>query len=267
MNAIVTRSGRILKSEISKKSDAKNSPSNGQIGNEGDENTLVEEVNKEQEKMTNYAKFLKKILSGKRTCDVAETVNLTENCSAIIINKIPHKLKDPENFSIPWAIYKMQIDNALCDLRASVSVMPYSVYQRLEKGELLSTNITLQLANRSIRIPRGKVEDVPLRVGKFIIPIDFVVLDIDEDYKISIILGRPFLATLGALIDVKSSKISLKIGDEGVEFYLNESMKYPSSSHENCMGVKILDNLVHSMHEHLLTTNDPLECVLLNKER
>ncbi|XP_021735732.1 uncharacterized protein LOC110702336 [Chenopodium quinoa] len=152
----------------------------------------------------------------------------------------------------------MQIDNALCDLGASVSTLPYSVYQRLEKGELLPTNITLKLANRSIKIPRGKVEDVPLRVGKFIIPVYFVVLDIDEDSTIPIILVRPFLATSGALIDVKSAKISLKIGDEGVEFDLNESIKYPSSSLENCMRVEILDNLVHSMHEHLLTTNDPL---------
>ncbi|XP_021774129.1 uncharacterized protein LOC110738069 [Chenopodium quinoa] len=159
------------------------------------------------EQMPNYEKFLKEILRGKRTCDVAKTVNLIENCSAIIMTKIPPKLKDPRNFYIPYAIYKMQIDNALCDLGASVSIMPYSLYQRLEKGELLPTNITLQLADRSIRIPRGKVEDVTLRVGKFIIPVDFFVLDIDEDSTIPIILGRPFLATSGALIDVKSAKI------------------------------------------------------------
>ncbi|XP_021759100.1 uncharacterized protein LOC110723994 [Chenopodium quinoa] len=219
------------------------------------------------EQMLNYAKFLKEILSGKRTCDVAKIVNLTKNCNAIIMNKIPPKLKDPGNFFISCVIYKMQIDNALCDLGASVSIMPYSVYHRLEKGELLPTNITLKLADRSIRILRGKVEDVPLRVGKFIISVDFVVLDRDEDSKIPIILGRTFLATLGALIDVKSAKISLIIGDEGVEFYLNESMRYPSSSLENFIRVEMLDNLVHSMHEHLLTTNDPLDCVLFNKEK
>ena len=125
--------------------------------------------------MPNYTEFLKDILSGKRTCEVVETINLTENCSAIIMNKMPPKLKDPGNFSIPCAINKMQIDNALCDLGASVSIMPYSVYQRLELGELLPSNITLQLANRSIKFPKGKVEDVPLRVGKFVFPVDFVV--------------------------------------------------------------------------------------------
>ncbi|XP_021745348.1 uncharacterized protein LOC110711276 [Chenopodium quinoa] len=145
--------------------------------------------------MPNCAKFLKDILSGRRTCDVVETVNFTENCSAIIMNKIPPKLKDPGNFSIPCAINKIQIDNALCDFGASVSLIPYSVYQRLELGELFPFNITLKLADRSIKFPKGKVEDVPLRVGKFVIPVDFVVLEMDGDATIPIILGRPFLAT------------------------------------------------------------------------
>ncbi|XP_021716887.1 uncharacterized protein LOC110684760 [Chenopodium quinoa] len=107
---------------------------------------------------------------------------------------MPPKLKDPGNFSIPCAINKMQIDNALYDLGASVSLMPYSVYQRFEIGELLPSNITLQLADRSIKFPKGKVVDVPLRVGNFVFPVDFVVLEMDEDDTIPIILGRPFLA-------------------------------------------------------------------------
>ncbi|XP_021771202.1 uncharacterized protein LOC110735335 [Chenopodium quinoa] len=229
MNAIVTRSGRVRKSEISKKSDVNDSPRNGQIENEGDENTLGHKLDEQFgksiemlrqlhltlpftdmiEQMQNYAKFCKEILSGKRTCDVAKTVNLTENFSEIILN-IPPKLKDIGNFSIPCDIYKMQIDNSLCDLGASVSIMPYSVYQRLEKGELLPTNITLQLADRSIRIPRGKVEDVPLRVGKFIILVDFVVLDIDE-------IGAPskdmalYESLLDGSVDGSDGKIFMKI--------------------------------------------------------
>ncbi|XP_021756625.1 uncharacterized protein LOC110721744 [Chenopodium quinoa] len=137
---------------------------------------------------------------------------------------MPPKLNDPGNFSIPCAINKVKIDNALCDLGASVSLMPYLVYQRLNLGELLPSNITLQLVDRSIKFPKGKVEDVPLRVGKFVIPVDFVVLEMDEDAIIPIILGRPFIATSGAFVDVKSAKISLKVGDEVIEFDLNESM-------------------------------------------
>ncbi|XP_021726672.1 uncharacterized protein LOC110693827 [Chenopodium quinoa] len=163
------------------------------------------------EQIPNYAKFLKEIFSGKRTCDMAKTVTLTENCSAILMNKMSPKFKDPGNFSVPCTIKKMQFDNALCDLGASVSLMPYSVYERLDLGELLPSKITLQVADTSIKIPKGKVEDVPLMVGKFVIPVDFVVLDMDEDSTIPIILGRPFLATSGAMIDVKSAKITLKI--------------------------------------------------------
>ncbi|XP_021747255.1 uncharacterized protein LOC110713107 [Chenopodium quinoa] len=217
--------------------------------------------------MPNYAKFLKDILSGKRTCDVVETIIFTENCSAIIMNKMPPKLKDPGNFSVPCVINKMQINNALCDLGASVSLIPYLFYQRLDLRELLPSNITLQLADRSNKFPKGKVEDVPLRVGKFAFPVDFVVLEMDEDATIPIILGRPFLATLGAMIDVKCAKISLKVGDEVIEFDLNESMKYSSSSLENYMIIDSLDHVVSSMHEKLITSNDALENVLLNKDK
>ncbi|XP_021721354.1 uncharacterized protein LOC110688910 [Chenopodium quinoa] len=177
--------------------------------------------------MPNYAKFLKDILSGRRSCDAVETVNLTENRSAIIMNKLSPKLKDPGNFSIPCAINKMQIDNALCDLGASVSLMPYSVYQRLELGEFMPSKITLQLVDRSIKIPKGKVKDVHLRVGKFVIP----------------------------------------VGEEVIEFDLNESIKYPCSSLENCMLIDSLDHVVASMHENLLPSNDPLENILLNKDK
>ncbi|XP_056685817.1 uncharacterized protein [Spinacia oleracea] len=162
--------------------------------------------------MPTYSRFLKKILSGKRNCDVKETVNLTENCSAIILNKMPPKLKDPGSFTIPCAIKELEISNALCDLGDSVSLMPYSVFSKLEVGDLVPTNITLQLADRSLKYPIGKIDDVPLRVGGLVIPVDFVVLDIDEDVHVPIILGRPFLATAGAIIDVKQGNITLKVG-------------------------------------------------------
>ncbi|XP_056688231.1 uncharacterized protein [Spinacia oleracea] len=170
----------------------------------------------------------KEILSGKRDCDVKETVNLTENFSAIILNQMPPKLKDPGSFSIPCAIKKLEISNTLCDLGASVSLMPYSVFAKLQVGDLVPTNIALQLADRSVKYPIGKIEDVPLRVGGFVIPVNFVVLDIDEDVHVPIILGRPFLATTGAIIDVKQGKITLKVGKDSLFFDLNKAMSYPS---------------------------------------
>ncbi|XP_021771210.1 uncharacterized protein LOC110735344 [Chenopodium quinoa] len=165
-----------------------------------------------------YSKFLKDLLSGRREC---ETVSLTANCSAILSNKLPTKLKDPGNFSIPCSINGIEFDKALCDLGASVSLMPYSVYQKLSVGTLSLTNITLQLADCSVKFPMGKVEDIPLRVGKFTFLVDFYVLEMDEDERIPIIFGRPFLATSRAIIDVKEGKISLKIDNDFIEFDLN----------------------------------------------
>ncbi|XP_056690175.1 uncharacterized protein [Spinacia oleracea] len=131
--------------------------------------------------MPTYSRFLKEILNRKRNCDVKETVNLTENCSAIILNKTPPKLKDPGSFSIHCAIKELEISNALCDLGASVSILPYSVFAKLDVGDLVPTNIILQLVDRSVKYPIGKVEDVPLVVGELTFLVDFVVLDIDED--------------------------------------------------------------------------------------
>ncbi|XP_021768870.1 uncharacterized protein LOC110733165 [Chenopodium quinoa] len=110
--------------------------------------------------MPHYSKFLKDLLSGRREC---EMVSLTANCSAILSNKLPTKLKDPGNFSIPCSINGIEFDKALYDLGASMSLMPYSVYQKLSVGTLSPTNITLQIADRSVKFPMGKVEDIPLR--------------------------------------------------------------------------------------------------------
>ncbi|XP_021860309.2 uncharacterized protein [Spinacia oleracea] len=254
MNAIVTRSGKILdgSARASKVSESKGKDQNGIVGSNDDDAVEEEphiddanDVSKPKEatllplptpklpypqrfirhkldvqfskflevlrklhitipftdalkQMLTYSRFLKEILSGKRDCDVKETVNLTENCRAIILNQMPPKLKDPGSFSIPCAIKALEIGNALCDLGASVSLMPYSVFTTLDIGELVPTNITLQLPDRSVKYPIGKVEDVPLRVGKFAIPVDFVVLDIDEDAHTY--CGFPwYFATLQAL--------------------------------------------------------------------
>ncbi|XP_056695377.1 uncharacterized protein [Spinacia oleracea] len=142
--------------------------------------------------MPSYTRFLKEILSGKRDLDVKETVNLTENYSAIILNKTPPKLKDPGSFSISCAIKELEISNSMYDLGASVNILPFSVFAKLDVGDLVPTNITLQLADRSVKYPIVKVEDVPLVVGEHTFLVDFVVLDIDEDAHTPIILGRPF---------------------------------------------------------------------------
>ncbi|KAL0444740.1 UNVERIFIED_CONTAM: hypothetical protein Slati_2196700 [Sesamum latifolium] len=153
--------------------------------------------------MPSSAKFLKEVLSNKRKWEEGETVKLNEECSAILQNKLPPKLNDPGNFSIPCTIGNTDFDKVLCDLGASVNLMLYSIFEKLGMHELTTTIIILQLADRSIKYPRGIVDDVLIKVGKFIIPVDFIVLDMEEDKNMPLILGRSFLATSRALIDVQ----------------------------------------------------------------
>ncbi|XP_021728310.1 uncharacterized protein LOC110695381 [Chenopodium quinoa] len=217
--------------------------------------------------MSTYDKFLKDILSNKREVDFVETINMPENCSAIIQNKFPTKLEYPGSFSIPCVIGEMVIDCALCDLGACISLMPLSLCKRLSLGELKPTYISLQLADRSVKMPLGKLEDVPHRVGKLYIPVDFIVLDMDEDLNVPIILGRPFLATAGAIIDVKHEKLSLFVGKEKVELKLNQVMKCPSNM-DACMRIDVVKIVINeSIQWNFYNTNDSLECELESKDR
>ncbi|XP_075473985.1 uncharacterized protein LOC142505045 [Primulina tabacum] len=124
--------------------------------------------------MPSYAKFLKDILANKRKLVDHMTVNLTENCSALVQNKIPPKLKDPGSFSIPCMIGDVFFHKALCDLGASINIMSLSVFRKLGLGEPKPTRMSLQLADRSVKYPRGVIEDVLVKVDKFIFPADFV---------------------------------------------------------------------------------------------
>ena len=107
------------------------------------------------EQMPNYVKFMKDVLSKKRRLSDFETVNLTRECSAILQRKLPHKLKDPNNFTIPCTIENSIFERALCDLGASINLMPLSIFQQLGLGEARPTTVTLQLADRSLKHPRG----------------------------------------------------------------------------------------------------------------
>ena len=203
--------------------------------------------------MPSYAKYLKEILNNKRKIDDDGTVALTEECSAIIQNKMPPKLKDPGSFSIPCVIGNHIIDKALCDLGASVSLIPMSICKRLNLGELKPTRMSLQLADRSIKYPVGILEDVPLRIGQLYIPTDFVVMDISEDSHTPIILGRPFLATVGAIIDVKRGKLTFEVGEEKIEFILSKFMKGPAIN-DTCCFVDIIDECIKELSSEALSS-------------
>ncbi|KAL5537709.1 hypothetical protein UlMin_030066 [Ulmus minor] len=191
--------------------------------------------------MPKYAKFMKEILSKKRKLGDYETVMLNEECSAVLQRKLPQKLKDPGSFTIPCTIGSCNFDKVLCDLGASINLMPLSVFRKLGLGEVKPTSISLQLADRSVKYPRGVIEDVLIKVDKFIFPADFVVLDMEEDREIPLILGRPFLATGRTLIDVQQGKLILRVQDEQVTFDVFEAMKFPSEVH-SCFQINTLDS-------------------------
>ncbi|XP_021729725.1 uncharacterized protein LOC110696680 [Chenopodium quinoa] len=165
--------------------------------------------------MPSYAKFLKDMLSNKRKLEENTTVALNAECSAILQNTLPKKLGDPGSYSIPVKLGDIEINRALCDLGASVSLMTLSICKKLQMGELKPTRISLKLADRSVKFPLGVLEDVPLRM--------------EEDVNVPIILGRPFLATVGAIIDMKKGKITFEVGDEKLEYSLLNVMGAPST--------------------------------------
>ncbi|GJV42777.1 retrovirus-related pol polyprotein from transposon TNT 1-94 [Tanacetum coccineum] len=143
-----------------------------------------------------------------------------------IDNSIPRKEKDLRSFTLPCYINNVCFDNALADLGARVSVMPLLTYLNLGLGALAHTKLTVELADRTVKYPRGIAENVLVGISKFVFPIDFIILDMPEDVKVPLILGRPFLSTTHSKIDVFKRKITLRVGDEKIIF---KSMK-PASS-------------------------------------
>ena len=141
------------------------------------------------EQMPNYAKFFKDILTKKRRLGEFETVALTQESSRMLQSKIPQKMKDPGSFTIPYSIDTKYSGKALCDLGVSVNIIPLLVFKQLGVGECRPTTVTLQLVDRSHVYPEGKIEDVLVKVDKFIFPVDFIVLDFEADKEVAIILG------------------------------------------------------------------------------
>ena len=142
-----------------------------------------------------------------------ETVVLTQEYSHMLQNKIPQKLKDLGSFIIPCSIRMKYSGKVLCDLGAKINLMPLSVFKQLGVGEVRPTTMTLQLAVRSHGYPEGKIEDVLVKVDKFIFPVDFIVLDFKANNEVPIILGRPFLAIGKTLIDVQKGKLTMWVND------------------------------------------------------
>ncbi|GJW03916.1 DNA-directed DNA polymerase, partial [Tanacetum coccineum] len=169
------------------------------------------------DQMPKYGKFLKSLLTNKARLEEACKIIMNKRCSAILLNKLPSKEKDPGSFTIPCDIGQLHIDNALANLGASISLMPYTMYKKL----------------------------------------DFVILDMPEDSRVPIILGRPFLATARAMIDVFNQKITLRVGDDEVVFDVDQSIKRPTTEDDECYGINDLDETINEEAQKLLVNEEP----------
>ncbi|XP_016206614.1 uncharacterized protein LOC107646989 [Arachis ipaensis] len=191
-------------------------------------------------------------MTKKRSWRNDETVVLTEECSAIIQHKLPQKLKDPGSFQIPCIIGEITFEKALRDLGANINLMSLTMMKRMKIEEAKPTRMALQLADRSFKFPHGIVEDLLVKVGDFIFPADFVVLDMEEEAKASIILGRPFLATAGAIIDVQKGELTLRLHDERMVFNVFKAMSYPPESLGECMRLDAVETVMQETFEEVL---------------
>ncbi|XP_070045579.1 uncharacterized protein [Nicotiana tomentosiformis] len=162
--------------------------------------------------MLGYAKFMKDLVTKKRSMN-CEAIKMTHQVIAIV-HFMALKLEDPGAFTIPCTIGTADFAKALCDLEATINLIPYSMFKTLGIGQPRPTSMRLQMADRTMKIPLGIIDDVLVRVDKFILPADFVILDSEVDYEVPLILGRPFLATGKALVDVKAGELTFRVGDE-----------------------------------------------------
>ncbi|GJY75476.1 reverse transcriptase domain-containing protein [Tanacetum coccineum] len=172
--------------------------------------------------------MLKSLLSNKEKLLELANTPLSENCSAVILTKLPEKLGDPGKLLIACGFSELKC-KALADLGASINLMPLSVCKKLGLPKLISTQMTLELANREICTPVGIERDVFISVGKFTFPVNFVIVDYESDPRVPLILGRPFLRTARALIDVYREEMILCDADER----LTLNMRHDTSSYSN----------------------------------
>nr|GEU47355.1 hypothetical protein [Tanacetum cinerariifolium] len=195
-----------------------------------------------------FSPTIKTLLTNKdKLSELARTL-LNEHCSAVLLKKLPKKLGDPGKFLIPCDFSRMDECLALADLGASINLMPLSVWNKLSLPELSPTCMTLELTDRLISRPVGVADDVFVKVGMFHFPADFVVVDFDADPRVPLILGRSFLKTGRALIDVFEGELTLRVGKEAITFNLDQTSRY--SANYNDMTVNRIDVIDMACEEY-----------------
>nr|GEU83687.1 reverse transcriptase domain-containing protein [Tanacetum cinerariifolium] len=192
--------------------------------------------------MPKFAYIITSLLTNKDKLFELAQVPLNENCSVMLLKKLPKKLGDPGKFLILCDFPAMDVCHALDDLGASINILPLSIWKKLSLPKLTPTRMTLELADRSITHPKGVVEDAFVKVGKFHFSTDFVVVDFEADPWVPLILGRSFLRIGRALTDVYGEEITLCVNDESATFNLNQTMRYSSTYDDNSVNrIDVID--------------------------
>ncbi|XP_070038315.1 uncharacterized protein [Nicotiana tomentosiformis] len=189
---------------------------------------------------------------------------MTHQVSAIV-HSMALKLENPGAFTIPFTIGSADFAKALCDLGVSTNLMPYSMFKTLGIGQPRPTSMMLKIVDRTMNRPLGIIDDVLVRVDKFILPANFVILDCEVDYGVPIILGRPFLNTWKALVDVEAGELTFRAGDEKVVFHVCKSMRHPNSN-EVCSFVDLVTEVIVDDTSAMMNVEDTLQVVLLNHD-
>nr|GEW08300.1 reverse transcriptase domain-containing protein [Tanacetum cinerariifolium] len=166
--------------------------------------------------MPKFAPMFKKLLNKKDKLIELTKTPLNENCSAVVLKKLPEKLGDPGRFLILCDFSELDNCLALADLGASINLMPLSIWKKLRLPTLNDTKMVLELADRTILKPTGVVENVFVKVKKFYFPADFVVLDFIADPRVPLILGRPFLSTAHSPINIYEGEIILRHDEQSL---------------------------------------------------
>ncbi|GKA32671.1 reverse transcriptase domain-containing protein [Tanacetum coccineum] len=204
--------------------------------------------------MPKFAPMFRKLLNDKDKMIELTKTPVNENCSAVILKKFPEKLGDPGRFLIPCDFPEMNECLALADLGASINLMPLSIWKELSLPALTKTRMILELADRTISTPTGIAEDVFVKVGTFFFPADFVVVDYVADPRVPLILGRPFLRTARALIDVHGEQMTLRHDDQSVTFKVSDTKTFSYNIIESVNRVDVIDICpINKIHVSCLT--------------
>jgi hypothetical protein len=216
--------------------------------------------------MSAYSKVIKDLCTVKRKHHLKKTAFFTEQVNVIIQHKVPPKYKDSGCPTISCTIGEYLVEHALLDLGASINLLPFTIYQQMGLGDLKPTSITLQLADRSVRTPKGMVEDVLIKIENFYYPVDFIVLDIEPtlhlDNGIPIILGRPFLTIANALINCRNGRMKITFGSMIAELNIFNVIRQ-QLKHYECHYVNLIDTVVQEEFNRNCFS-DPLETLLTN---